>query len=83
MGGVASASDVLDLVAAGADAVALGTILFADPWAATRIRGELAEIGVESVEGAGSTFWVRLPALGAAERAGETSQVEHAPSRAA
>lgn len=41
MGGVASGSDVLDLVAAGASAVALGTILFSDPWAATRVRGEL------------------------------------------
>ena len=37
----ASGADALDLVAAGASAVALGTVLFADPWAARRIRSEL------------------------------------------
>ncbi len=42
MGGVATGRDVLDLVAAGARHVALGTVLFADPDAPTRIRGELA-----------------------------------------
>ena len=41
MGGVASGRHVLELVAAGATAVALGTILFADPGAAGRIRTEL------------------------------------------
>ena len=41
MGGVVSGSDALDLVAAGASAVALGTILFSDPWAPTRVREEL------------------------------------------
>jgi dihydroorotate dehydrogenase (NAD+) catalytic subunit len=42
MGGVTSGSDVADLIAAGATAVALGTVLFSDPFAATRIREELA-----------------------------------------
>jgi len=42
MGGVASGGDALELVAAGASAVALGTILFSDPGAPGRIRGELA-----------------------------------------
>ena len=42
MGGVQSGRDALDLVAVGASAVALGTILFADPDAATRVRAELA-----------------------------------------
>jgi dihydroorotate dehydrogenase (NAD+) catalytic subunit len=42
MGGVSSGLDALELVAAGASAVALGTILFADPDAPRRIRGELA-----------------------------------------
>jgi dihydroorotate dehydrogenase (NAD+) catalytic subunit len=42
MGGVQSGRDALDLVAVGASAVALGTILFADPHAATRVRAELA-----------------------------------------
>ena len=42
MGGVASGADALDLIAAGAAAVALGTILFSDPDAPRRIRAELA-----------------------------------------
>jgi len=41
MGGVASGGDALDLVAVGARAVALGTILFSDPGAPARIRAEL------------------------------------------
>jgi dihydroorotate dehydrogenase (NAD+) catalytic subunit len=41
MGGVTSGDDVLDLLAAGASAVALGTILFSDPLAPGRIRAEL------------------------------------------
>jgi dihydroorotate dehydrogenase (NAD+) catalytic subunit len=42
MGGVASGRDALELVAAGATAVALGTVLFGDPFAPARIRAELA-----------------------------------------
>jgi dihydroorotate dehydrogenase (NAD+) catalytic subunit len=42
MGGVQSGHDVLELVAAGARHVALGTILFSDPDAPNRIRQELA-----------------------------------------
>jgi dihydroorotate dehydrogenase (NAD+) catalytic subunit len=42
MGGVATGLDALELVAAGAHRVALGTILFADPEAPRRIREELA-----------------------------------------
>jgi dihydroorotate dehydrogenase (NAD+) catalytic subunit len=42
MGGVQSGRDVLDLVAVGARDVALGTILFSDPDAPSRIRNELA-----------------------------------------
>ena len=42
MGGVRSGLDVLELVAAGASAVALGTILFSDPCAPSRVRAELA-----------------------------------------
>ena len=41
MGGVSSGLDALELVAAGASAVALGTVLFADPLAPERVRGEL------------------------------------------
>ena len=43
MGGVCSGRDALELIACGAAAVALGTILFADPRAPARIRAELAE----------------------------------------
>ena len=42
MGGVAAGRDALDLIAAGATHVALGTVLFADPEAPARIRRELA-----------------------------------------
>ena len=41
MGGVQSGRDALELIAAGASAVALGTILFADPAAPARIRAEM------------------------------------------
>jgi dihydroorotate dehydrogenase (NAD+) catalytic subunit len=48
MGGVMSADDVLDLVAAGASAVALGTALFSDPLSPGRIRAELEATGTPS-----------------------------------
>jgi dihydroorotate dehydrogenase (NAD+) catalytic subunit len=41
MGGVGSGLDALELVAAGASVVSLGTILFADPDAPMRVRQEL------------------------------------------
>ena len=41
MGGVMTGRDALDLIAAGASAVALGTVLFTDPGAPVRIRAEL------------------------------------------
>ena len=41
MGGVRSGRDVLELLAVGANAVALGTTLFADPDAPARVRAEL------------------------------------------
>jgi dihydroorotate dehydrogenase (NAD+) catalytic subunit len=42
MGGVTSGRDALDLIAAGATHVALGTVLFGEPEAPVRIRRELA-----------------------------------------
>jgi dihydroorotate dehydrogenase (NAD+) catalytic subunit len=42
MGGVSCGLDALELVAAGASAVALGTVLFSDPLAPGRVRDELA-----------------------------------------
>jgi dihydroorotate dehydrogenase (NAD+) catalytic subunit len=54
MGGVATGRDALELVAAGASAVALGTVLFADPDAPARIRAELEaeleHLGAESLD---------------------------------
>jgi dihydroorotate dehydrogenase (NAD+) catalytic subunit len=41
MGGVWNGRDALELIAAGASSVALGTVLFTDPDAPRRIRGEL------------------------------------------
>jgi dihydroorotate dehydrogenase (NAD+) catalytic subunit len=43
MGGVQTGRDVLDLIACGATHVALGTVLFADPYAPARVRAELDE----------------------------------------
>ena len=42
MGGVRTGRDALELIAAGATAVALGTVLFSDPSAPARIRDELS-----------------------------------------
>jgi dihydroorotate dehydrogenase (NAD+) catalytic subunit len=43
MGGVETGRHALELIAAGASQVAIGTALFADPEAPSRIRSELAE----------------------------------------
>jgi dihydroorotate dehydrogenase (NAD+) catalytic subunit len=43
MGGVTTGRDALELIACGAKHVALGTVLFADPDAPARVRGELQE----------------------------------------
>jgi dihydroorotate dehydrogenase (NAD+) catalytic subunit len=43
MGGVCNGRDALELIACGASHVALGTVLFSDPDAATRIRAELQD----------------------------------------
>jgi dihydroorotate dehydrogenase (NAD+) catalytic subunit len=45
MGGVASGMDAIEMRACGACHVALGTVLFSDPDAPSRIRAELAELG--------------------------------------
>jgi dihydroorotate dehydrogenase (NAD+) catalytic subunit len=42
MGGIETGRHALELIAAGASAVALGTVLFADPGAPSRVRSELA-----------------------------------------
>jgi dihydroorotate dehydrogenase (NAD+) catalytic subunit len=54
MGGVWSGRDVLEFVACGATHVALGTVLFADPDAPTRVRAELAEESSRTVANVGN-----------------------------
>ncbi|HKB92993.1 MAG TPA: dihydroorotate dehydrogenase catalytic subunit [Gaiellaceae bacterium] len=44
MGGVTTGQDALEFVACGARDVALGTVLFSDPDAPVRVRGELADL---------------------------------------
>jgi dihydroorotate dehydrogenase (NAD+) catalytic subunit len=43
MGGVSNGRDALELIACGATHVALGTVLFADPFAPQRVRDELLD----------------------------------------
>ena len=62
MGGVASGRHALELLAAGASDIAIGTTLFADPGAATRIRAEL------EAESAALGFAEPDNAVGAAHR---------------
>ena len=54
MGGVTTGRDALELIAAGATHVALGTVLFADPAAPDRVRSELeaetAALGLPGVD---------------------------------
>jgi dihydroorotate dehydrogenase (NAD+) catalytic subunit len=63
MGGIQTGRDALDFIAAGASAVGLGTVLFADPDAPARIRAELA------AEAAAHGFAEVLDARGAAHDA--------------
>jgi dihydroorotate dehydrogenase (NAD+) catalytic subunit len=49
MGGIFSSEDANDFVSAGASAVALGTVLFTDPWSARRIRAGLAAMDAAPV----------------------------------
>lgn len=60
MGGVMTAQDVVEFVACGAHAVALGTVLFTDPDAPRRIRDELAVVRVDD-----ASLAAKLAAFGA------------------
>jgi len=61
MGGVQSGRDALELIACGATHVALGTVLFADPDAAARVRAELIdECGRAGFERPDDAFGVAL-----------------------
>ena len=55
MGGIASGADAKEFSSVGASAVALGTVLFSDPAAPSRVRRELGEaVGVAEDAGAGA-----------------------------
>jgi len=64
MGGVWSGHDVLEFVACGATHVALGTVLFADPDAPSRVRRELREelarLNFDTVDAAFATAHERV-----------------------
>ena len=89
MGGVCSGRDALELIAAGAAAVALGTVLFTDPQAPARIRAELAAeaaaAGVDKpfqARGIAHTAGIEAspepvenPEGGAAEKAGISTEI--------
>jgi len=63
MGGVASGRDAADFAAVGASAVALGTVLFADPSAPAKVRSELDELRTAEARGrADSSERHQLPA---------------------
>ena len=64
IGGITLGRDVLEFVAAGASAVALGTVLFRDPFAPVRIRVELEEEG--RARGYGSAGEIGRPMPGSA-----------------
>lgn len=51
MGGVVSGQDVVELVACGARDVALGTVLFSDPNAPSRVRAEIGSVDLDEVFG--------------------------------
>jgi dihydroorotate dehydrogenase (NAD+) catalytic subunit len=67
MGGVSSGLDALELVASGASVVSLGTVLFGDPAAPARVRGELL------AEAAARGYEDPLDARGVANRRAEKS----------
>jgi dihydroorotate dehydrogenase (NAD+) catalytic subunit len=70
MGGVRSGRDALELIAAGASAVALGTVLFTDPDAPARVRAEL------DVEGNARGFESVDEACGVAHRTDARQHVD-------
>jgi len=51
MGGVATGQDAVELVACGAHDVALGTVLFSDPDAPSRVRAEIASVDLDDAFG--------------------------------
>ena len=74
MGGVWSGRDALELIACGASHIALGTVLFADPDAPSRVRRELAvdaaRLGFARPEDA---FGIALDTVASAENSARSS----------
>ena len=71
MGGVRTGRDALELLATGASAVALGTVLFADPGAPERIRAELAlELAALGLETASEAVGIAHQSLDSRLRVG-------------
>jgi dihydroorotate dehydrogenase (NAD+) catalytic subunit len=72
MGGVETGAHALELIAAGASAVALGTVLFADPGAPARVRRELdAEAARHGFEGPQAALGAAHAAVARSANAGE------------
>jgi dihydroorotate dehydrogenase (NAD+) catalytic subunit len=84
MGGVASGRDALELLAAGASAVALGTVLFTDPDAPVRVRRELAALlsahGFANPEAAVSHAHAERPGLDREARPAPEKRLHFAPN---
>ncbi|MFC3998698.1 dihydroorotate dehydrogenase [Nocardiopsis sediminis] len=66
MGGVRTGADVLEFLAAGASAVAVGTVNFSDPSACVRILRELEELLVERGASVGDLIGAAHRPMGAA-----------------
>jgi dihydroorotate dehydrogenase (NAD+) catalytic subunit len=68
MGGVETGRHALELIACGATYVALGTVLFADPDAPTRVRGELdRELTAHGFESPEDAFCAALKSVASLE----------------
>jgi dihydroorotate dehydrogenase (NAD+) catalytic subunit len=71
MGGVWNGRDALELIAAGATSVALGTVLFSDPSAPVRVRQEL----LSAASGAGlGDPWIAVGISHGSVLSGETTE---------
>jgi dihydroorotate dehydrogenase (NAD+) catalytic subunit len=73
MGGVECGRHALELVACGATHVALGTVLFADPDAPSRVRGEVAkELSTLGFESANDVFGTALGGVASVANSAES-----------
>jgi dihydroorotate dehydrogenase (NAD+) catalytic subunit len=73
MGGVASGRDALEMIAAGATHFALGTVLFADPGAPSRVRSELAsELAAAGFDNTDEAFCAAQKAVFTSDNRGKT-----------